>query len=275
MKLALSSLNQIWEDKDGNFELCLAEMESAAHSGAELIVFPEMTLTGFSSRVEALAEDMESSTTLRRFREAARGFGIPVVFGAIIGQPGRKARNVALMIDKSGQLIGSYSKIHPFSMAGENLHFAAGTEVVFAGLDGWSVGLSICYDLRFPEIFAILAPHCDLILNIANWPAKRVDHWRTLLKARAIENQVFVAGVNRTGVDGRGLEYQESSLVFDAYGSEVMPAEARGSLKLFSIDQARTREIKEKFNFFADRQPELYRTLMLKHQSGQKNHAEQ
>ena len=275
MKLALSSLNQLWEDKDGNFRLCLADMEAAASSGAKLIVFPEMTLTGFSNRVDALAEELEGSPTLIRFREAAKRYGISVVFGAIIGQRGKKAKNVAMMIDRSGELVGNYTKIHPFSMAGENLHFTSGSEVEFAGLDGWSVGLSVCYDLRFPEIFAILAAHCDVIVNIANWPAKRVDHWRSLLKARAIENQVFMAGVNRTGIDGNGLEYQESSMLFDAYGDVVPPLEERGSLKFYWIDKAKTREIKENLNSFADRQPELYRALMLKHQKGQSNHAQQ
>jgi predicted amidohydrolase len=124
-----------------------------------------------------------------------------------------------------------------------------------------NLGLTICYDLRFPELYAGLAKESDVLINIANWPKKRVDHWDTLLKARAIENQIFVLGVNRIGIDGNNLEYQESSNVFNANGEKVEYNSFK-DMKIFKIDKNFTTDFKSKFNTTNDRKIKLYKDII-------------
>ena len=121
--------------------------------------------------------------------------------------------------------------------------------------------MSICYDLRFPELYSTLSTKTDLIINIANWPSKRIEHWNTLLKARAIENQIFIAGVNRVGVDGNDLEYIESSQIINANGESLEYQEIE-DMKIYTIDKAWTRNFKDKFNTTNDRKVEFYKEIL-------------
>lgn len=125
-----------------------------------------------------------------------------------------------------------------------------------------TIGFTICYDLRFPEIFSALGNHCDLIINIANWPAKRVDHWNVLLKARAIENQIYIVGVNRTGMDGKGLEYVKSSQVINPNGEIASPITSEDGLDTFDIDPEYINKFKQTFSTIQDRKPEFYKSIL-------------
>ena len=212
MRVALVSLNQVWENKEENFLTCRSFVESAKAQGVELVIFPEMTLTAFSMNTSYTAEDRWTSPTVALFQKLAVEFKMAIIFGVVF-KDGDKATNNAAIIDSNGFVLGSYSKIHPFSYSGEERFFRGGNNIFAAKFGALTIGLTICYDLRFPEIYSALGKQCDLIINIANWPGKRIDHWNTLLKARAIENQLFVIGVNRTGTDENALEYIKSSTV--------------------------------------------------------------
>lgn len=260
MKLALVSLNQIWEDKEANFVLCEKYIEKASQNDVDLVVFPEMTLTGFSNHISLTAENFENSQTIQKFSALAKNFNTAVIFGVVI-QDGKKALNKSLFVNKNGEIVDSYAKIHPFSFAGEDKYFNAGEKLTVVNFEGMNIGLSICYDLRFPELYSALAKKSDIIINIANWPLKRVDHWNTLLRARAIENQLFVAGINRTGTDANGLEYIESSNIFNANG-EKLKFEQFEDMKIYEIDKNWTKEFKEKFNTTNDRKVEFYREIL-------------
>jgi predicted amidohydrolase len=124
------------------------------------------------------------------------------------------------------------------------------------------IGLTICYDLRFPEIHSALGKQCDLIINIANWPAKRIDHWNTLLKARAIENQLFMIGVNRIGIDDKGIEYVKSSQVINPNGELLSPVLSEVELDFFDINTEFTSKFRQTFSTTQDRKSDLYKSIL-------------
>lgn len=260
MKLALVSLNQIWEDKKANLLLCEKYIEQASKKSVALVVFPEMTLSGFSNNISLTAEEFQSSQTIEAFSALAKKFNIAIIFGVVI-QNGAKALNKSVFVNRSGDVVGSYAKIHPFSFAGEDRYFNAGEKLSVVNFEGMNIGLSICYDLRFPELYTALAKRSDIIINIANWPSKRVEHWSTLLKARAIENQLFIAGVNRIGIDNNALEYVQSTNIFNANGDKE-ECEEMDDMKIFEIEKSWTEHFKERFNTTNDRKIEFYKEIL-------------
>jgi len=259
IKLSLVSLEQAWKDKRKNLELCTKYIQKASKDKVELIIFPEMTLTSFSFDDSLLVEKMENSNTVENFSNLARKYNIAIVFGVIL-KDNERASNKAIFVDKNGDVKGVYTKIHPFSLSGEGSYLSAGKELSIVIFKGISIGITICYDLRFPEIYSKLATECDLIINIANWPSKRVDHWNTLLKARAIENQIFMAGVNRVGVDGKGLRYTESSNIFNANGKKLNFYQFK-NMKTYEIDKIWTENFIKEFNTTNDRRVKLYKEM--------------
>lgn len=260
MKIALVSLNQVWEDKKANLNLCEKYIQKASDENVDLIVFPEMTLTAFSTNISLTAEEFENSETIQSFSMLAKQFNIAIVFGVVI-QDENKSLNKSLFVDNNGKILSDYTKVHPFSFAGEDKYFNGGNKLSIVNFQGVDFGLTICYDLRFPELYSALGKQTDIIINIANWPAKRIDHWNTLLKARAIENQIFMMGVNRIGVDGNGLEYSESSNVFNANG-EKLEFKQIEDMKIFEVDTNWTKEFKTKFNTTNDRKVEFYKEML-------------
>lgn len=261
MKIALVSLDQKWEDKEQNLLECERSLKTASKSDVDMIIFPEMTLTGFSMDIGKNGEDEADSETIRAFQKLSSEYKISVVFGVVI-KDGEHALNRAYITDNAGNIGGHYTKIHPFSFSGEDRSFSNGSTLCSFELDKTVVGLTICYDLRFPELYSALAAKNDVLINIANWPAKRVDHWNTLLKARAIENQIFVIGVNRTGKDGNNLEYVESSNIFNANGECLKPIEDKENMKIFEIDRSWTQAFKNSFSTVQDRKTTLYKSIL-------------
>lgn len=261
MKIALASLNQIWEDKAANLACCRNALAQAAKLDVELIIFPEMTLTGFSTNAAEIAEDGDSSATIMAFAELAREYQLGIIFG-MAAATGAGFQNWAVMIDPNGNLVTKYAKIHPFSLSGEHRFYTGGDRIVVGELHGVKFGLSICYDLRFPELYTALARRCDVMVNIANWPAKRVDHWSTLLKARAIENQTFVIGVNRIGRDGNGLDYVASSAVFNANGERLERQDGGGDIDVYDLEAQWSVDFRKIFDTVSDRKTELYKSII-------------
>jgi len=260
MKLATVSLNQIWEDKKANLKVCEDFVIQASKANVELIIFPEMTLTGFSININRISEIENNSETIVKFKDLAKEYKIAIVFGLVI-KDNEKALNQSIFVDENGNILGKYTKIHPFSLSGENKYFNAGKELSIIKYKEHNIGLTICYDLRFPELYSAYAKNCNMIINIANWPKKRIDHWNTLLKARAIENQLFIIGVNRIGIDGNNLEYQESSNIFDANG-ETVKFQEKENMKIYDINKLFIKEFKNKFNTTSDRKIEFYKGVL-------------
>jgi omega-amidase len=198
MKINLVQYSPEWEDKSGSMEKIKKLMNQNCNDS--LLVFPEMTLTGFTMEPSSFAESLNGES-FSFFAELASEYNSDILAG-IIEKKKNKFFNSMLYINRTGELKTVYRKIHPFSYSSEDQFYTAGTDPVTADINEWKVGLSICYDLRFPELYRMYGKkRTDLIVDIANWPVPRIEHWRTLLKARAIENQCYVAGVNRTGCD--------------------------------------------------------------------------
>jgi predicted amidohydrolase len=261
MKIALVSLNQVWEDKASNQKKCLSFIIKAAEYGAEIVVFPEMTLTGFSMNIELIAEQRDKSQTIDYFCQQAKKHEIAIAFGLVLKEKD-KATNNLIIIDKKGIILSSYAKIHPFSFSGENKYYYGGNEICTCTLGKTNIGLTICYDLRFPEIFQILSQKCNLIITIANWPEKRVKHWYLLLQCRAIENQSFMLGVNRTGIDGNNHKYVKSSVIFHPLGQKIKPVHSFRYLDIYDLPLDSIMSIRDSFPVKQDRKNELYKSYL-------------
>jgi predicted amidohydrolase len=260
MNVALSYLDQAWMDKAANIERCRRIARAASGHGADLVVFPEMTLTGFVVDTPSVVEARESSRSIDALSVIARDERIAVIAGAALAS-GATCNNVALAWDKQGVLLDSYEKIHPFTFSGESQHIAGGERLGVVTVEGVRLGLTICYDLRFPALYAALADKCECIINIANWPASRIDHWQTLLRSRAIENQLYVIGVNRVGSDGAGLSYEPSSVAFGPDGGQLAPSTANPDFDIVDIDPSRVETYRRAFPVRADRRADLYSAL--------------
>jgi omega-amidase len=217
MRVACCQLDIAWEDKPANYRKVRQLVTEAKLPAGSLLGLPELFATGFSMNLAATREDTPSSTE-SFLATLASEQGLFIVGGlAGAGSDGR-VRNQAVVFSPQGQLLARYSKIHPFTLGGEARHYAAGTDLVAFDWQGCKVAPFICYDLRFPELFrAAVQRGAQLFLVIANWPSRRLDHWLTLLQARAIENQAWVAGVNRCGADPQH-SYPGRSVVVDPHG---------------------------------------------------------
>ena len=262
MRIALISLDQRWQNRDANFERCEELIEKAAGKGCKLAIFPEMTLTGYSLDVSIVAEPIETSESLRWFGQLSGKHGLHLIFGAcLVNQTTRQPQNVLCHSDPMGDATPIYAKVHPFSFAGEDRVFEAGDALGFVKLPEICFGSSICYDLRFPELYAAMALRCEGAICIANWPTKRAAHWRALLVARAIENQMFMLGVNRVGVDGNGLEYEKSSMVVTPSGEVMKPIFESLELDLYEINPDETLRYRNEFPTLRDKRHLVYEKL--------------
>ena len=219
----LVQLDCVWEDKRANFERVRQLLEETSPAPGALIVLPEMFATGFSFQTSITAEPSGGETELF-LREIARQWGCGVI-GGLVHRDGRGAcQNQALVVDDSGKTTARYSKIHPFTLGGEDRCHTAGTDLVLAAWGGWSLAPLVCYDLRFPELAReAVFLGAEVLVYIASWPAKRWHHWLSLLQARAIENLADVIGVNRCGADP-DFSYQGRSVVVDPHGAIIADA---------------------------------------------------
>ncbi|MFZ1262437.1 MAG: nitrilase-related carbon-nitrogen hydrolase, partial [Chitinophagaceae bacterium] len=207
--------NLHWEDKAANLQM-LEEKINSIKEKTEIVVLPEMFSTGFSMKPELLAETMEGET-LQWMKRIAAEKKIILTGSLIIadtvqtGIAGPCYFNRLIWMLPNGQC-GIYDKRHLFAYAGEDNHYTAGTKRLIASVKGWKINLLVCYDLRFP-VWARQTPSLpgegeaeyDVLIYVANWPERRIHAWKTLLQARAIENQCYVVGVNRVGKDGKDI----------------------------------------------------------------------
>jgi predicted amidohydrolase len=227
MHVAACQFDPAWEDKRANFARAGALLRSAGLPRGAFVALPEMFATGFSMNAAGIAEG-EGGETEAFLSGLARELGIHLVGGLVRAGRGGRGRNEAAAFGPDGRRAARYAKMHPFSYGGEDRHYEAGEDVAVFEVSGLRAALFICYDLRFPEAFRRAARRgADFFVVIANWPEVRQEHWRVLLEARAIENQAFVLGVNRTGRDpkhayagGSRLVDPRGRVLFEAGGGE-------------------------------------------------------
>ena len=255
MKVALLQLDVAWEDVPANHARASRLLGHAAALGARLAILPEMFATGFSMDGRRIAQP-EGGPTETFLRGQAAALGLHVLAGvAESAEP--LPENRALLVSPDGG-VRRYTKIHPFSFAGEEKVMGSGADAVTWDVEGLRVTPLVCYDLRFPEPFRLAAEETDLYAVVANWPERRRHHWSLLLRARAVENLAFVAGVNRVG-EGDGLRYLGDSALVGPWGETVVSAAEQEVLLVAEVDPAVVSEARRRFPVLADRRPVRYR----------------
>lgn len=240
-----------WEDKAVNLAM-FEEKIMAITEKTEIVVLPEMFPTGFSMQPKKLAESMEGETVqwMKRISATKK----IVLTGSVIIEENGHFYNRLLWVMPDGQL-GYYDKRHRFAFAGEDAEYTAGNKRMIAQVKGWKINLQVCYDLRFP-VWARQqtneSAEYDVLLYVANWPERRNHAWKTLLTARAIENQCFVVAVNRVGPDGNQISHSGDSMVIDPLGFTLYHQEKEESVFTISLEKDSLQEVREKFPFWKD-----------------------
>ena len=247
-----------WEDKPKNQQLLREELDRLRPQPGSLVVLPELSCTGFTMSRQGIAED-PGGETQTFYSELALAHQVYLIGGAswwgdsqeVAVEP-RLGRNMALIHNPQGQLIGQYAKQHPFSYGGETRHYQPGSDFFRFDWNGCQVGPLICYDLRFPESFRHLAlAGVQFFVVIANWPSARVFHWDTLLQARAIENQAYVLGVNRAGEDPK-VSYPGSTRLIDPQGKVVFSLDDQPGCLQAELDLVELEAYRARFPALAD-----------------------
>lgn len=243
-----------WEDINENMKKAERLIKKASENKAELVLFPEMALTGFTMDINKLF--LPEGEIINWLKKAAMNNEINIGLGFAI-KADEKGMNKYVIVSKEGEVLAKYTKIHPFSYGGENDKYYSGNEICVCGINEFKIAPFICYDLRFPEIFQIASKKAQIITVAASWPKAREEHWITLLKARAIENQCYIIGVNRVG-SGGGLQYNGSSIFVSPNGEILNDVSSEEILIIKDIELSKIKEVKDKFDIKKDRREELY-----------------
>ena len=254
MRVAALQADIRWEDPPANFEALAPRLREARDAGAMLLLLPEMFACGFSMRTVVTAEPPDGPSTTF-LRDQARELGAWVGGSVPVREEGRaRPCNTFLLAGPGGEM-HRYRKIHPFTFDGEDEHYAAGSELVTVTVENLRLSLFVCYDLRFADELWQLAPCTDAYLVVANWPAARREHWLTLLRARAIENQAYVVGVNRVGTGGAEgqVAYAGDSRIVDPWGEVLAEAGDEPALLVAELDADRVRDARARFPVLEDR----------------------
>ena len=256
MKVALAQTQIEWENKNANYDVAKRYITNAKKEKVDLIFFPEMSFTGFSMNIKATAEN--NFETIKRIKEFSKSYSMSIGFGWV-KKRGEYAENHYTVIDKMGDVLSDYIKVHPFSYSGEDSFFKAGDDVKVFEYQGMKLTTLICYDLRFPELFQVASREADVIVVPANWPQERSEHWKILLKARAIENQCYVLGVNCVGNMGR-YTYSGDSLAISPEGRVMDMLSNMEGLVIVEIGDGVTK-LRREFPVKRDRKWKLYKTM--------------
>lgn len=248
LQVAMIQSHLLWENQTANLAKFDTLLESVSNS-TQLIILPEMFTTGFSMNPVELAEDMNGETVNWLLNWSKKKNA--AICGSVIIKENNNYYNRFLFVTPDGE-IRSYDKRHRFMMAGEGELYTAGEDTVLIAYEGWKIFPQICYDLRFP-VFARNTIDYDVLIYVANWPKPRVRAWDALLKARAIENMSYCIGVNRIGLDGKGLEYVGHSGVYDVLGDEIAFAKAEEKIITATLSKRHIKETREQLPFLEDK----------------------
>jgi predicted amidohydrolase len=253
LTLTLIQADLRWEDREANRHYFKEKIEHLREK-TEVVLLPEMFTTGFSMDAARLAETMDGQTVgwMRRMASENR----IALAGSFIAADEDRFFNRLVWMLPNGQY-GYYDKRHLFAYAEEDRHYAPGRKRLVASIKGWKMNLQVCYDLRFPvwarnTIDETGQPEYDILVYIANWPERRSLAWKTLLQARAIENQCFVIGVNRVGRDGKDIAYAGDSMVIDPLGEILYHKQDTEDTHTFSLEKSHLEDIRNRFPFLRD-----------------------
>lgn len=249
LNITLIQANLHWENKKANLDM-LEQKINSIQEKTEVVILPEMFSTGFSMKPEALAEKMNGETVgwMKKIAFAKK----IILTGSVIIEEDGKYFNRLIWMLPNGEY-GVYDKRHLFAYGDEHNHYSAGNKRLIAQVKGWKINLQVCYDLRFP-VWARQqsANEFDLLVYVANWPERRITAWKTLLQARAIENQCYVVGVNRVGNDGNNIHYNGESMIVDPPGEILYQKANEEDVFTYTLQKEKLKEVREKFPFWKD-----------------------
>jgi len=248
LKIACIQFNPVWKEVDSNL-LSLTHRLEKIPTDTDLIILPEMFSSGFVTDPETLI-GQDDKKTLGWMISMAKARNVTIT-GSYIAVQGDKFRNRLAWVNPDGQA-SFYDKKHLFTYAGEDKGFDSGDKKIFPKIDNWTFQPLICYDLRFP-VWSRNTSGYDVLVYVANWPITRREAWLALLRARAIENQCFCIGVNRSGTDGNGLEYSGDTVAFDFEGNQLGHLDSDETLMILNLDKEGLISFRSKFPFLADR----------------------
>ena len=259
MRVAAVQFDIAWEDKAANHAVIERMLDEAAIAPGTFVLLPELGDTGFSFNLDAIVDDR----TLDWARPLARRLRIWLQAGFARRGPDGKGRNCAAIISPQGEVVGTYEKVHPFSYGHESRHFGGGDEILLRTCGQAVICPLICYDLRFPELARLAAAAGAQVLTLgANWPQARQSHWRSLIIARAIENQAYVIGANRVGSDPH-LDYAGGSIIVAPTGEVLAEASDEPVVLAAELDLEQLRQWRETFPALRDIRRELLGSFRL------------
>ena len=258
LTITVLQTNLYWENKTANLQMLEQKINSIKEK-TEIVVLPEMFSTGFSMNPEILAETMEGETMqwMKRIAAAKKIIltGSIIIKDCSTDDEANKYFNRLIWMLPNGQY-GIYDKRHRFAFAGEDRYYTSGNKRLIASVKGWKINLLVCYDLRFPvwsrQQSQTGEPEYDLLIYVANWPEKRNTAWKTLLQARAIENQCYVVGVNRVGTDGNDINYSGDSMIIDPLGEILYQKKEEEDIFTIVLTKDHLQTVREKFPFWKD-----------------------
>lgn len=253
LKVSLIQADQCWEDATANLEKFESFISQLADS--DLIVLPEMFHTSFSMN-SSLAEEWLDNPIIEQLKHWAANHQF-AIYTSMMVRENQQYFNRGVFVEPSGK-VSQYNKRRSFGLGGEDKIFTEGTTETIVEFKGWKFNLQICYDLRFPELIRNRIQSngqsaYDVLLYVANWPEKRVFHWSTLLKARAIENQCYTIGVNRVGVDGNDIVYSGASAVYSGLGATVLEMDSQEAVQTCTLLWADIQQLRFQLPFLKDR----------------------
>ena len=263
LKFAIIQMNVKVGDVAHNIHTLDEKLQQAVNSDIkpDVIIFPEMWNTGYAlTQIDELADD-EGKETISLLSAFAKQNQVNIVGGSIAEKKEDGVFNTIYAFDREGKLISDYSKLHLFRLMDEEKYLQAGSKLGQLQIDGVEAGMMICYDIRFPELARSLALQGAKVLFVpAQWPNPRLHHWRTLLTARAIENQMYVIACNRMGKSG-DTEFFGHSMVIDPWGEIVVEAGDEDTILFGEIDLALVSKVRSTIPIFEDRRPEFYQSV--------------
>lgn len=249
LTFSLIQSNLIWENKQENLSAFENKIKSLP-AEKEIVVLPETFTTGFSMNPQKLSEKMDGATLQWMKRIAAENRII--LTGSYIIEDEEKYYNRLIWMQPNKEY-GYYDKKHLFSYSGEDKDFSQGNKKFIAQVKGWKICTQICYDLRFPVWNRQTKDmRYDVLLFVANWPERRIHAWKTLLQARAIENQCYVIAVNRVGKDGNDIEYNGLSCIINPLGEIMQSIEGKEDVLTVTLHKSELEEVRNKFRFYDD-----------------------
>ena len=258
MKVACIQMDVEYGKPENNMLQIEKKIREAAMLGGEIIVLPEMWNTAYALEELDLLADVDGNKTKELLSNLASELDVHIVGGSVSTKRGEDYYNTMYVIDNKGKVISQYDKAHLFNLMNEHLFLQAGNEKNLFSIEDIPMAGVICYDLRFPEWFRTHAlAGAKVIFVPAQWPSKRVDHWRILLQARAIENQCYIVAVNRVGKDPDN-EFTGHSMVVSPWGEILWTAVDKEEIGIIDLDMSVTEDVRKRMSVFQDRREELY-----------------